>query len=248
MEEGYAQRYRELYQGHWWWMARERFLLKEIGRAQAEKLKGPVLDVGCGDGLFFDRLLELGEVEGLELDAELIDPKGPHRHRIRVGPFDKRFAPGKRYSMVLMLDVLEHLSDPADALRRAWLLLDHGGVLLVTVPAFNLLWTHHDVLNHHHTRYTRRTLLELADRTGVPIEYTRYFFHWLFPAKLLARLWESVMGGDDSGPRIPPSWLNRSLYGLTRLEQAALNAVPLPFGSSLLAVARKPALSADDQP
>lgn len=243
MDQEYGRRYRELYERHWWWKARERFVLDTIQRARPTDRPERILDVGCGDGLFFDRLIELGEVHGLEPAGELLDPAGKHRHRIRVGPFDETFEPGMRYSLVLMLDVLEHLPDPVGALRRAWSLLDEAGILVVTVPAFNLLWTHHDVLNHHYTRYTRRMVLGIAGRAGVPMCSVRYFFHWLFPAKLLARAAEAVVGVNGSGPGIPPSWLNRGLYYISRVEQAFTRVVPLPFGSSLIAVARKPVTS-----
>ena len=76
------------------------------GRAPFDTLKAiaPVgsrhwiLDVGCGDGLFFDRLHEMGEVEGIEPDASLVDPQGAHRHRIHIQPFDDRFRPSAVYS------------------------------------------------------------------------------------------------------------------------------------------------------
>ncbi|HEX6533404.1 MAG TPA: class I SAM-dependent methyltransferase, partial [Gemmatimonadaceae bacterium] len=158
----YGRQYRALYERHWWWRARERWIVRALECHRPAHGWGAALDVGCGDGLFFDRLAALGcTVDGVENDAALVDPEGPHRARITVGPFDERFQPGTRYSLVLMLDVLEHLRDPLGALRHAVSLLEPGGVFLATVPAFLALWTTHDVLNQHVTRYTRRRLLAL---------------------------------------------------------------------------------------
>jgi 2-polyprenyl-3-methyl-5-hydroxy-6-metoxy-1,4-benzoquinol methylase len=235
----YARRYRELYERHWWWRAREQFVLEVVRRHLSPGGPRSILDVGCGDGLLFDRLADFGEVQGVESDPSLVGPANPHRHRIHVGPFDASFAPGKHYSLILMLDVLEHLPDPADALRRAVDLLEPDGLLVVTVPAFRLLWTTHDDLNHHFTRYTRHRFAVLARGAGVRVIRAAYFFHWLFPAKLVTRLIEGVVRPRPSSPRVPARWINELLYRLSRLEQRLLGRLGLPFGSSLLVVGRR---------
>lgn len=235
LDTDYARAYRRLYERHWWWRARERFLLDLLERRRPSEGWGNILDVGCGDGLFFDELLQLGEVEGVEPDERLVGDR--HRDRIHVQPFDDRFRPGKLYSLILMLDVLEHLPEPAEALAHARELLDTSGTILITVPAFKSAWTHHDEINRHYTRYTRRSFRRLADRAGLSIQEQRYFFHWIYPAKLLRRAAEATLPLQPGPPRLPPEWLNRCLYGLCRAESLTLGRLPLPFGSSLLVVA-----------
>jgi 2-polyprenyl-3-methyl-5-hydroxy-6-metoxy-1,4-benzoquinol methylase len=203
-----------------------------------------VLDVGCGDGLFFDALASLEGVqlvEGVEPAAALVSPDGPHRDRIHVVPFDARFAPPRRYSLVLMLDVLEHLPDPAAALRHAVSLLEPGGVLVATVPAFLSLWTRHDDINQHYTRYTVRTFRALAAAAGMRIVQTRYFFRWTAAAKLATRLVETLVPGAPTLPGVPAAPINAALYGLSRLEERVAGVAPLPFGSSLLVVGARSA-------
>lgn len=238
MDPAYARRYRELYERHWWWRARERFVLETLRRSLRPAERRRILDVGCGDGLLFDRLAEFGDVWGVESDASLVSPDNPHRDRIHVGPFDASYRPGRRYGLVLLLDVIEHLPDPAGALRHAVALLEPDGMLVATVPAFRMLWTTHDVLNHHFTRYTRREFATLARSSGFDILRASYFFHWVFPAKLGARLLEAVRRPRPAPPRVPPSWINEPLYLLSRLEQRLVTPLGPPFGSSLLAVAR----------
>ena len=119
---------------------------------------------------------------GVELDRDVTRSAAQHSRRIHVGPFDQTFSPNYRYSAILMLDVLEHLHDPANALRHALALLEADGKLIVTVPAFNLLWTNHDDINEHLVRYTKKSLRDLAGRTDFHIDRCRYFFFWLFPA------------------------------------------------------------------
>jgi SAM-dependent methyltransferase len=238
----YGECYRDLYEKHWWWRARERLILETLRRKQPPGGWKKILDVGCGDGLFFEPLSKFGEVEGIEPAEALISKTGVHRFRIHLGPFDESFQPGKQYSLILMLDVLEHLPDPVGALRHALALLASGGALLVTVPAFKMLWTNHDVINEHFTRFTKKTFRVLARQAGLRIQTERYFFQWVFPLKLATRVGERLMGLPPKPPAVPPRWVNGLLYGLSRLEQKTWGALPLPFGSSLMVLGGKPSL------
>jgi hypothetical protein len=113
--------------------------------------------------------------------------------------------------------------------------------VVATVPAFGLLWTTHDELNHHFRRYTKTSFAALAAEAGLEIERATYFFHWLFLAKLCVRGAERLTRAHPAPPRMPAPWLNGALYGLTRLEQRVLTPLPVPFGSSLLIVGRSAA-------
>lgn len=239
MDAGYGARYRELFERHWWWRAREEVILAALRAHRPPTGWRDVLDVGCGDGLFFDALSSLEGVrivEGVEPAEAFVSANGPHRDRIHVVPFDASFDVGRRYSLILMLDVLEHLADPAAALAHAMTLLEPDGVFLATVPAFMALWTRHDALNHHYVRYTKRTARALAETAGLRVDEARYFFRWTALAKLATRMAEALLPGTPSAPRVPPAVVNRGLYALSRLEETLLGSLPLPFGSSLLMV------------
>jgi 2-polyprenyl-3-methyl-5-hydroxy-6-metoxy-1,4-benzoquinol methylase len=234
----YGARYRALYERHWWWRARERVVIDTLRRQGTVR---SILDVGCGDALLFDAALALPgveHVEGIETDVALLDPVGQHRARIHSGPLDATFIPGRRFSAILFLDVLEHLGDPATALIRATELLEPNGFVLVTVPAFMALWTRHDVLNHHVTRYRTATLGALARASGLRVDEARYLFQWTAAAKLATRVWEAFRTGAPAPPRVPPGPINSALYLATRMEERILRFVHPPFGSSLLAVLR----------
>ena len=244
MDPAYGKAYAELYRTHWWWRAREIVVLREIERlmpnsAFSDAMPPPrprILDVGCGDGLFFDRLLEFAEVDGIESEAALISPNNPHRSRIHVGLLDESFQPSSAYDIILMLDVLEHIQQPAPVLRRALQLLAPGGHVIVTVPAFQSLWTTHDELNHHFIRYNTRTFRGLADAARMQIERERYLFQWTFLPKLAARFAEAVIKPRPSVPRTPPRLLNGLLAALSVGEAVLFEKVRVPFGSSLLVV------------
>lgn len=236
MDAQYALNYRELYENHWWWRAREHFILATLKRLRSQGNWGSILDVGCGEGLFFDRLRKFGEVEGVETNPSLVTQGNRWKHQIYVSAFDATFQPNKQYPLILMLDVLEHLPSPTVYLRRAEELLDPAGILLITVPAFSCLWTTHDELNHHVSRFTKKSLLELISRTGLRVNELRYFFHWMFPVKFLIHYKEMCVRTDPSIPGVPAHDINAFLYRLSLLEQKVFSARSLPFGSSLLAV------------
>jgi SAM-dependent methyltransferase len=230
----YAATYADLYRRHWWWRAREVLLVREIGRHQPLAGWGDILDVGCGNGLFFDQLVRFGEVWGVESDESLVPADSPHRDRIYVGAFDASFDPNRQFGLVLMLDVLEHIRDPLGALRQVRRLLRPDGRVLITVPAFPLLWTHHDDLNHHIVRYRRGSLAGVLGPAGLKMVSSHYCFHWLVPVKLAVRVFERL-GGKDGALKVPAPWVNRFFFAVTRIEQAALGRLDVPFGTSLLA-------------
>jgi 2-polyprenyl-3-methyl-5-hydroxy-6-metoxy-1,4-benzoquinol methylase len=239
VDEGYGRAYRQLYERHWWWRVREELVVATLDDLLPRDGSASILDIGCGDGLLFDRLTVYGDVEGIEADARLVTRGGRWEHHIHVRELDERFEPGKRYSAILMLDVVEHISDPRRVLRRACELLAPGGWLVLTVPAFLALWTRLDDLNHHQTRYTTGTLLPLVREAGLDVVRARYFFQWLFAAKLLVRAIERLRPGSPAVPQVPRPLVNRLLQRVTRAEQAVARTLPFPFGSSLLVVARK---------
>jgi SAM-dependent methyltransferase len=241
VEAEYGARYRELYRRHWWWRARERLILDTLRPHAASGRLTSILDVGCGDGLFFDAAMSLPgmcHIEGVEPEGALLNADGPHRKRIHGGPFDDSYAPGRVFSAVVFLDVLEHLTAPDDALRRASSLLEPGGFILATVPAFMSLWTRHDLLNHHVTRYTRTTFNALLRRSNLRAEESRYFFHWTAAAKVGTRLLEAVVSGEPASPKVPPAPINQMLYWLSRAEERLGSRLSIPFGSSLMVIAR----------
>jgi SAM-dependent methyltransferase len=236
VDPGYAAHYRRLYEQHWWWRARERIILTHLERLTPPGGFGPILDVGCGDGLFLEKLTALGDPEGVEEDASLVTAAGRARGPIHVGPFDASFRPGRRYALILLLDVLEHLRDDRACVRHALDLLAPQGTIVITVPAFRILWTAHDDVNRHVTRYTKATLGRLAADTGLRIDHAEYLFQWTALLKLAVRAKEAVWRREPGLPPVPGRIVNGALRAAAVAEHALLHRLPLPFGSSLLAI------------
>ncbi len=238
MDQAYAISYRELYQRHWWWRSREDMILQQLERCLMPDGQNAILDVGCGDGLFFEELQKFGWVTGVEADPNTITADGRWRNQIHCQMFGKEFQPAQRFDAILMLDILEHMSDPESALKHARSLLTKNGFLIATVPAFNSLWTSHDDLNHHVVRYSRKTFHPLIESGGFELTQSRYLFHWTCPIKLAIRVKEQLLGATPKPPEVPSPWLNQLCLGLSKLEQATISRLPMPFGSSLMVVAQ----------
>lgn len=241
MNEAYARRYARLWHEHWWWQARAAWVLRWVESLAADRRDLSILDAGCGDGLFFDELGRFGEVHGLEPDERLLT-NGPNRDRIDVGRLDDSFQPRQGHDLVLALDVLEHCSDEAAALEAVHRALKPDGSLLLTVPALPWLWSAHDVVNQHFRRYTRATLAAALHRAGFERDELRYFYFWTL-APLAARRWLAPpgAGAEEAATRIPPRPINTCLRWLSGVDHALAGRISLPLGTSLLAIAHRPA-------
>lgn len=249
MEQSYGERYAELYRKHWWWRAREAEILREVTRLRSGRGPARILDVGCGDALLFDRLLPFGTVTGVEPEAGLVSESSRQRYRIHLGAFDDSFSGSGRFDLILFLDVLEHMDAPAEALVTARELLAPGGSILVTVPAYKWLWTHHDIMNHHRTRFTPSRLGAVAREAGCRVDRLRHLFMWLVVGKLAIRFFETVSAPSRNVPQLPSPIVNSVLQGVCKLESLFARAMALPIGSSIIAVlVDDDGISARDEP
>src|SRR2546423_111989 len=133
MESSYSRQYQELCHQHWWWRARHRLIMDKISHLLAGRRPGELppalLDVGCGGGVYFDDYQRFGQIHGLEPDAMLATSLPRWRDFIEMTGFEGGYQSTRRYDLVLMLDVLEHIADDGAALANAARLLKPGGHL-----------------------------------------------------------------------------------------------------------------------
>jgi hypothetical protein len=114
-----------------------------------------------------------------------------------------------------------------------------GGKILVTVPAHQWMWSAHDVVNHHHRRYSKATLAKAIADAGLTHNGLRYFNSLLFPAAVAARVAGRLTGKDDSDDSPPPKALNRAFEAIFRLERYLIGRVPMPPGLSIVTLVSK---------
>jgi len=237
MNPDYGVNYEKLYQAHWWWRVRERILLRVIAGLD---LPGDarILDVGCGNGLFLQQLRHYGEVRGIEVDASLLSDANPLRDSISTQPLGSPCYEGCRFDLITACDVIEHIEDDRGAVRAMCDMLQPGGYLLLTVPAWMLLWDEHDELNHHYRRYAKRDVSELLGG-ALQIRECRYLFTSLFLPKLAVKWWNRWGPTRVAQHRACPLWLNQVMQYACYAEHLAFERLPLPLGTSVLAVGRK---------
>lgn len=224
---------------HWWFVARRR-ILETIIRSLDVPEPRNILEVGCGMGGNLPMLKGLGQVTGIEADEPARDWVGRHLGiAVHAGQLPDRLQlpPGARFGLVCLLDVLEHVEDDVGSLHALGEVLETKGKILITVPAYQWLWSAHDESLHHFRRYTASQLRKVAERAGLRVARISYFNTLLFPLAVLARFASTATGRKGlAGNDLPPRWINGFFRRIFASEACVLKHASLPFGVSIVAV------------
>jgi SAM-dependent methyltransferase len=235
---------------HWWYRGRRRIVRDELSRLGVEP-GSRVLDAGCGSGRLLDALTAYGEVSGLDMNPDSVEiARGRGHEDVQQGPVETLPWGSSTFDLVTCLDVVEHTADDRVTMRELGRVTKPGGLLLITVPALQALWSTHDVFNNHYRRYDRRMMRTLAAETGLRIERMTYFNSLLLPPAVVVRLLQRARArgsngnGDSANHRsdveLTPPWLSSTLELPLRAEAVWLRRDrTLPVGLSLLTVLRK---------
>ena len=233
---------------HWWYAGMRRVALAVLGQALDGRRGLRILDAGCGTGGTTVQLRRFGDVVGVDLAWEALEPararglRALSRASIEQLPFGTA-----TFDVATSFEVVYHLGVGSDtsALREMHRVLKPGGVLLLRVPAHDWLRGEHDRLVHTRHRYTRGEVLSKLDQTGFVVDRLTWANSVLFPPAVAKRLLErsngahASTGGGEPDLWQPPRPINALLEGLVAVEALAIpRGVPLPFGLSVLAVAR----------
>lgn len=241
MEQSVYLEHIEQEETHWWFVAR-----RSICEALLKKIKLPnnpsILEAGCGSGGNLPMLAKFGKVFAFELNDMMLN----HSKSRNIGTLEHGKLPdgipfsGQKFDFITLFDVLEHIEDDKGALSALASRLNDGGVLFLTVPAFSWLFSQHDRLHHHFRRYSKKELIAKVEAAGFSVEYIIYWNFLLFPAALATRvLYFFVDSKTSIGTKTPAPWLNKALINLVSAERFLMNCFSLPFGLSLVLVARK---------
>ncbi|MGH2557421.1 MAG: methyltransferase domain-containing protein [Thermomicrobiales bacterium] len=238
---------------HWWFRWRYELITGIIRKLDL----GPnprILDAGCGTGQMLKRLEALGTAIGIDSSAEAVSfaaSRGARRlvrGTINAPPF-----PAGSFDCIVVLDVIEHVDDDTGILRSLRDAVRPGGSVIVTVPAFRSLWSEHDVINRHKRRYNAGELRALLDRAGLEVDRLTYCNTALCAPVYLMRTFRNLtrrgsrvqVNGHElrSDLRQYPDLVNYALLRVMRAETRLMRRVDFPFGVSILAVARRPAVT-----
>jgi SAM-dependent methyltransferase len=230
-----------------WFRHRNRFLLEVMRRYPPAT---PLYDVGGGNGAVAAALCDAG------IPSIVVEPGEAGARRARERGLESicatletaGLAPGSVPSMGLF-DVIEHVEDDVGFLKAARRLMQPGGRVYVAVPAYETLWSAEDNYAHHFRRYTRRRLARELAAAGFDVQYATYMFALLPLPILLMRAIPYRLGmarpftaeGVQADHAVGGT-ARALIDGLHAMELAVLRTLGgLPFGASVVAVAKNPA-------
>ena len=224
---------------HWWYRARRDILADYIARYAGLPESARILEIGCGTGHNLPMLARFGAVDAIEIDPAARAIAGERLGR-PVGDAPLPELPGiprGHYDLIAVLDVVEHIEDDVAALAAMRDCLAPGGKVLIAVPAHAWMWSAHDVVNHHHRRYSKATLAAAIRGAGLTPRKLGYFNSLLFPLAAAARVAGKLTGREDSDDSPPPGPVNRLFEGIFRLERHLVGRVPMTPGVSIVTLA-----------
>jgi ubiquinone/menaquinone biosynthesis C-methylase UbiE len=231
---------------HFWFHGFRRFVAPLLAEAVRNRPNAAILDCGCGTGHNLALLRRYGRAVGIDLTASGL--AYAHRRGERAVaqasavalPFES-----ESFDLVTSFDVIYALPDAAEAAAVAEMfrVLRPGGRLVINVAAMALLTGNHSVLSGEVRRYSRASLAGRLSAAGFEIRRMSYTNATIMPIVAAVRLLQRLSGHVESAREIsiPPSPVNAALSAALRVEAAALRVVNMPFGSSLLALAERPA-------
>ncbi|MBD3660711.1 MAG: methyltransferase domain-containing protein [Arenibacter algicola] len=206
---------------HWYYRTKANLMTRALDGVAVSR----VLDVGAGSGFFSRHVLETTAAR----EALCVDPNYAEEHDETVNgkPLAfRRTAVDFDADLILMMDVLEHVDDDV-GLLQGYSAANPRALVLITVPAFEFLWSGHDVFLDHKRRYTLDTLAPVVRSAGLDVVWAGYGFAPVLPIAAALRLLDNALGKGDA----PQSQLKRhhplvnaALYGLCALERPLFRA------------------------
>lgn len=229
-----------------WYVARRKIIEKviknNINLENKENLK--VLEIGCGTGgnlVYFSKIFP--KIQGVECCEKAITfAKQKTKIKMQTGklPDDLPFKKEK-FDIIFMFDVLEHIEEENKTLKKIHQILNEQGKLIITVPAFKLLWSNHDTRNQHYRRYTKGMLKQSLIKGGFKINYSNYFNFLLFLPIFITRMLDKGKSKHEENNDIKN--YNKITNNLLRLimesEKYLMKYLRFPWGVSVISIAQK---------
>jgi len=241
--------YRVMYsleQSYWWFVGKQFLVRNSLKRLPFNGFrKDKILDIGCGTGIILKTLEESGTAYGMEFSPEAIKFLRKRDLKLIARSDANQSIPFKNdtFSAITCLDVLEHLENDLTLLKEMVRVCKPGGYILITVPAFDIFWSPHDVALHHRRRYTRKQMLENVSKLHCKVIKASYYNTILSVPILAVRKFKSLFSHRKHAQSdffiSLPDCLNKALGLLFTAEIYYLRFFNLPFGVSFLLILKK---------
>jgi len=228
---------------YWWFRGKNAILRKLLDRHTPQRPGSQppleLLDVGCGGGAMLADLARRGNARGVDVSPAAVDACRRRGLTAAIGALpDALGLPPASMDAIVASEVIEHVADDHAAAAALVALLRPGGVLAVTVPAFQWLWGPHDDSHHHYRRYTRKRLLGLFHDQPVRVRYSGYANTALFPLMVLQRAAARLSKGKavTGSPTPLPAPVNAAFAAIFAAEGRLMPAISLPVGGTVVAI------------
>ena len=240
---------RQVEDTYWWYQVLHREVVKDVVSRCSPAQPCRLLDAGCGTGGMLHTLREIRpdwQITGLDFSSAAVEccqQRG--LPEIIRGSVDEMPFRNASFDIVVSLDVLYHRQVSQNrALSEAARVLKPGGLLILNLPAFDVLRGRHDVAVHGTRRYTVKEIRELLGPTGLKLETAFCWNAWLFLPLLVWRLLTRPLkprreGETKSDLSTLPPKINALLTTIGRLDFMVCRLLRPPFGTSVYCVGRK---------
>ena len=208
---------------HWYYQSKAKAMTRMLSGVQPSI----ILDVGAGSGFFSRKLLADSSVKeawcvdiSYEEDSDAVEAGKPVHFRRSVDSVNA--------DLVLLMDVLEHVDDDVGLLQHYMEKVPSGTRFLISVPAFQFLWSGHDVFLEHKRRYRLKQMEDVVKRAGLTVKHSAYYFGAVFPIATTIRLVSNWVHKEQQKARSQLSMHHPLVNGTL----AAMSAAELPFRST----------------
>ena len=245
MDATEQERMGSMEESYWWHVGRRYIIRRFIEHFIGPKGSLRILDLGCGTGRNLELLAQFGDTVGVEPEGpglEQCRERGLGEDVVKAGTATSIPFPDASFDLVTAFDVLEHLDDDKEGLAEIRRVLKPAGQLLMTVPAYRFLWSVHDEALGHRRRYVASEVHSLLNTSGFVVIRRSYAISFALPGIMAFRIAQGLLPtmaeGGASYVEVPER-TNKLLTNLLKLEGRMMGAIDLPFGASIIALARR---------
>ena len=238
--------YQKLYkfENFYWWHIGRKYIIQSLLCKILLKPNSKILDAGCGTGGNIETLARFGDVIGVDNSPEAIkfcEKRG--FENVQLKNIENTGFSDNSFDLIVALDVLEHIENDGETLKEFYRILKEGGYILISVPAYQFLWSEHDVALHHKRRYSmeeiNRCLLEADFRVIKKTFAIAFIAPVVFIYRIIRKILHSEKQKSKTDYVILPVLLNKFFIFLLRIEAFLLKYINFPFGISIMCIAKK---------
>jgi SAM-dependent methyltransferase len=232
--------YRQLanYENHWWFKSRE-IIIKYILKKNLNK-SANILDFGCGAGNNLNMLSEFGNVWAYDTNQKILNILKKKNYNKRITFIKNLDKTNKRFDLIIATDVIEHIEDDKKIIDKFYKILKNKGSLLITVPAYNFLFSTKDKDLHHKRRYTKSGLKIIFENKFDIKIFSYYNFFLFFPiasAILFFKFFRiNFINKVEKKQNILINYIMLKIFSF---ERFIINHFTFPFGISIIFFGKK---------